>query len=123
MPARRSRFVTVVLLHPSLHDGQRWGQWRFDEETCELEYEDSNNRFRIDLTTIDGSARILDWIFWLSGHEWCTRQDLAGLIQAFDDIFYSRANLCSKGRDQVMDAKKYLDVISGMGKVECKAAW
>ena len=46
-----------------------------------------------------------------------TRQDLADLIQAFDDIFYPRVNLCPNGRDRAMDAKKYLHVMSGMGKV------
>jgi hypothetical protein len=104
------------------HDGHRWGQWRFDEKSCGLEYEDEGGgcRLRIDLTTIDGSARMLDWIFWMSGHDWYTRQDLADLIQAFDDIFYPRANLCPNGRDKALDAKKYLHVMSGIGKVEHK---
>ncbi len=105
------------------HDSHRWGQWRFDEKTCRLQYEDEGTcALGIDLTTIDGSARMLDWIFWMSGHEWYTRQDLADLIQAFDDIFYPRANLCPGGCDQHMDAKKYLHVLSGMGKMEHKAA-
>lgn len=104
------------------HDGQHWGQWRFDEKGHGLEYEDGNNGVRIDLTMIDGSARMLDWIFWLSAHEWYTRHDLADLIEAFDDIFYPRANLCPGGSDQHMDAKKYLHVMSGMGKLERKAA-
>lgn len=104
------------------HDGQRWGQWRFDEQSGALEYEDGNTRVRIDLSAIDGSARVLDWIFWLSGHDWYTRHDLADLIQAFDEIFYPRANLCPNGCDQHMDGREYLHVMSGMGKLERKAA-
>jgi hypothetical protein len=102
------------------HDGQRWGQWRLNEKSGGLEYEDNEGEclLSIDLNQIDGSARMLDWIFWLSGHEWYTRQDLADLIHAFDDIFYPRANLCPGGCDQHMDAKKYLHVLSGMGKLE-----
>jgi hypothetical protein len=100
------------------HDGQRWGQWRFDERPRWLMYDDDEASVCIDLTTIDGSARMLDWIFWLSGHAWYTRQDLADLIRAFDDIFYPRANLCPNGQDQAMDAKKYLHVLCGMGKLE-----
>ena len=104
------------------HDGQTWGKWRFDERPRWLAYDDDEACLGIDLTTIDGSARMLDWIFWLSEHDWYTREDLADLIQAFDDIFYPRANLCPGGSDQTMDAKKYLHVMSGMGKVERKAA-
>ncbi|HET7440172.1 MAG TPA: hypothetical protein VFJ47_02635 [Terriglobales bacterium] len=102
------------------HDGQRWGQWRFGEKTGGLEYEGNEGKclLRIDLATIDGSARMLDWIFWMRGHDWSTREDLADLIQAFDDIFYPRGNLCPNGRDRTMDAKKYLRVMSGIGKSE-----
>jgi len=102
------------------HDGHRWGNWRFDEDSGGLEYEDENGecRLRIDLTAIDGSAQMLDWIFWMSSHDWYTRHDLADLIQAFDDIFYPRANLCPEGHDQHMDVKKYLHVMSGMGKIK-----
>lgn len=100
------------------HDGQRWGRWRFDQKAGRLEYEDGNGGLAIDLTTIDRSARMLDWIFWLRGHDWYTRHDLADLIQAFDEIFYPRANLCPNGCDQPMDAKQYLRVMSGIGKIE-----
>lgn len=102
------------------HDGRSWGKWRFDEKTGGLEYEDSESSLRIDLTVIDSSARMLDWVFWMNDHDWYTRQDLADLIQAFDDIFYPRANLCPNGCDQHMDAKKYLHVMSGIGKVKNK---
>ncbi len=89
------------------HDGQRWGRWRFDQKAGRLEYEDGNGGLAIDSTTIDRSARMLD-----------TRHDLADLIQAFDEIFYPRANLCPNGCDQPMDVKKYLRVMSGIGKIE-----
>lgn len=102
------------------HDGRSWGKWRFDEKTGGLEYEESESSLRIDLTVIDSSARMLDWVFWMNDHDWYTRQDLADLIQAFDDIFYPRANLCPNGCDQHMDAKKYLHVMSGIGKVKNK---
>ncbi len=100
------------------HDGKRWGNWRFDEKHGWLEYQEGEGSMRIDLTTIDGSARLLDWIFWMNNHDWYTRQDLADLVEAFDDIFYPRANLCPNGQDQPMNAKKYLHVMSGMGKWE-----
>ncbi|HET9803145.1 MAG TPA: hypothetical protein VFP96_07910 [Candidatus Acidoferrum sp.] len=103
------------------HDGQCWGKWRFDEKSRWLAYDDDEGSLCIDLTAIDGSARMLDWIFWMSCHDWYTREDLADLIQAFDDIFYPRANLCPNGRDRAMDAKKYLHVMSGIGKSEHKA--
>lgn len=104
------------------HDGQRWGQWCFDENSGALDYEDGQGSLRIPLTSIDGSARMLEWIFWMSSHDWYTRQDLADLIQAFDDIFYPRANLCPNGCDQHLDAKKYLRILSGMGKRKPMAA-
>ena len=43
------------------HDGQRWGKWRFDEKARWLEYDDDEASLCIDLTAIDGSARMLDW--------------------------------------------------------------
>ncbi len=63
------------------HDGNRWQQWRFDEKTSGLEYEDEEGDciLRLDLTTIDSSARLIDWIFWMSGHKWYNRHDLAAL--------------------------------------------
>lgn len=100
------------------HEGHRWGKWRFDQKWGRLQYDDSETGLCIDLTTIDGSARMLAWIFWLRGQNWYTRHDLANLIQAFDDIFYPRANLCLNGCDQHMDAAKYLRVMAGIGKIE-----
>ncbi len=102
------------------HDGQQWGKWRFEERSRWLVFDDDEASLCIDLTAIDGSARMLDWIFWMNDHDWYTREDLADLIQAFDDIFYPRANLCPNGCDQAMDAKKYLHVLSGIGKSEHK---
>ncbi len=104
------------------HDGQQWGRWHFDQRSRWLVYDDDEGSLCIDLTAIDGSARMLDWIFWMNDHDWYTREELADLIQAFDEIFYPRVNLCPNGRDRAMDAKKYLDVMSGIGKSERKAA-
>ena len=99
------------------HNEHRWGKWRFDEKWGRLEYENSEGGLCIDLMTIDGSARMLDWIFWLRGQDRYTHDDLANLIQAFDEIFYPRANLCPNGCNQTMDAKKYFRVMSGIGKI------
>ena len=86
-------------------DGQQWGKWCFDKKRLALVY--GNERYEIDLERIDGSAEMLDWIFQLSNKPGCSRKDIGDLVEAFDDLFYPQANLCSGGSDKKIDATKY----------------
>lgn len=85
-----------------IKDGNRWGNWQFDEENLNLVYEPHD--YPIDLETCRNSAEVMDWIAQLSEKTWCTNADLGDLVRALDEVFGLRA-FCASGRDHEVDPR------------------
>ena len=86
-----------------LQDGQRWGKWVVDAQSLTLDYKEDGaheEKYHIDLTLIDSSSQMLDWIIQVSEKQWCSREEVGNLVRALDEIFLPQQNLCSGGGDK-----------------------
>lgn len=74
-----------------------WGNWEYRAHNLTLFHVE--HRYEIDLERCATSAQILDWIFQISSKDWGT-EDVATLIQAFDDLLAPQRFICSVGRER-----------------------
>ena len=78
----------------------RWGRWRLNARTNELEFWDDlrGKVYWIDLGNArTSSAACLDWIFQVSQKTWMKPDDRSNLLLAIRDTVDPQANLCSWG--------------------------
>ncbi len=85
-----------------------WGNWHLDTSSLELVH--AADEYTIDLERMNSAAQMLDWIFKINKkpRELYLAQDLADLLQALQDIFDPRTNLCNGGASKRLDATGYL---------------
>jgi hypothetical protein len=87
----------------------KWGNWTYDDSNQILRYESHGSDCEIDLVEVRTSAAMLDWIFQLRHKSWITAQDLADLLEAFDDLLDPQANYCSWGEEQNPEVLEILE--------------
>jgi hypothetical protein len=83
---------------------RKWGKWilNFDGPPS-LDYGGATWRYEIVLSRVTNASDMLDWIFQLREKTWMTPQDMADLLEAFDDIFAPQGNLV--GADKSISPK------------------
>lgn len=100
-------FMKAKVPYPA--DGDRWGKWRFDAKGLSLVFEENGReQYAIDLTEMDSSAQMMDWIFQVNMKSWASRVDIGNLVEALDDLLRPQATLCSGGADKRMNAQEHL---------------
>jgi len=82
----------------------KWGNWSFDATNLTLVHE--NEKYEIDLETINSSSEMLDWIFQICNKEWGTPQVVYDLLTAFEEILEPQSNYCSFGNDKNANGSK-----------------
>jgi hypothetical protein len=88
----------------------KWGNWTYDESNKTLDYRNPDgDYYEIDLVRVRTSAAMLDWIFQLRHKCWITAQDLADLLEAFDDLLDPQANYCSWEEEQHPNVLRILE--------------
>jgi hypothetical protein len=94
------RYRPIPLFH-----GRQWGKWWLDVKRLCLVYqpEGRSGGYEVDIEQINSSAEMLDWIFQINNKGWASAKDIADLLEAFGDIFYPQANLCSGGVDSQIE--------------------
>jgi hypothetical protein len=92
--------------------GQRWGAWRLNLRTLELEYvsdaQSNSIMYAIDLERCQTPAQLLDWIFQLHAKTWLSAKDAADLLAALDAVLYPQRNLCPGGLPRTLDVSALL---------------
>lgn len=78
----------------------RWGNWELRVEIMCIEH--SVNGYQISLDECLTSAQVLDWIFQMRAKTWVTPEEMANLLDAFDDVFKPQSKLCSAGRNKFL---------------------
>ena len=91
----------------------KWGHWRYNPDNLTLEFEKivdgHHHSYYVDFERCNDSAQILDWIFQIKHKPWCSDEDIADLLRAFDDLMYTvQSTVCSGGINKQFDCKKYL---------------
>ena len=92
----------------------RWGHWKYNPNNLTLEIAkkgagSKSNPFYVNLEKCNTSAEILDWIFQIKNTQWCSDQDIADLLRAFDDLMdFVQSKVCSDGKDHTFDFKSHL---------------
>lgn len=86
-------------------DGEReardWGRWTLKPSTCVLTWRDDDRRwYEIDLDRCLTSSQVLDWIMQVNAKS--LDMDIAGLVNALDDVLNPQHNLCSFGGDRAL---------------------
>lgn len=76
----------------------KWGNWSFDATNLTLVHE--NEKYEVDLETINSSSEMLDWIFQIRNKEWGTPQAVYDLLTAFEEILEPQSNYCSFGNNK-----------------------
>jgi hypothetical protein len=84
------------LLDQVLTPKTKWGEWEWRDSLTIL----YKNYYEIDLEQINSTAEMLDWFFQ------CSEKDIAGLTQAFQDIFHPQKNCCSWGCEKTFSGSK-----------------
>lgn len=90
-----------------------WGHWKYNPDNLTLEIDKvidgHHHRYYIDFERCNNSAQILDWIFQIKHKPWCSDEDIADLLRAFDALLHTvQGRVCSGGIDHQFDCKKYL---------------
>jgi hypothetical protein len=90
-----------------------WGHWKYNPDNLTLEFDKIVDghpfNYYVDLERCTNSAQILDWIFQVKGKPWCSDEDIADLLRAFDDLMrLVQSKVCSEGKDKEFDFKKHL---------------
>ena len=75
-----------------------WGNWELRVEIMCIEH--SVNWYQISLDECLTSAQVLDWVFQMRAKTWVTSEEMANLLDAFDDVFEPQSRLCSVGRNK-----------------------
>ncbi|MGC3023341.1 hypothetical protein [Brevibacterium sp. FAM 24630] len=75
-----------------------WGNWELRVEIMCIEH--SVNGYQISLDECLTSAQVLDWVFQMRAKTWVTSEEMANLLDAFDDVFEPQSRLCSVGRNK-----------------------
>lgn len=88
-------------MNNSMTNCTKWGEWELNSQSNTLYFK---RTYEIDLSLINSSAAILDWIFQIKIKPWGNPEILFDLITAFDDIFNPQANFCSGGRENIGEA-------------------
>ncbi len=91
----------------------KWGYWEYNPNNFTLKFDKTvggdHPYYEIDLEKCNTSAEVLDWIFQVKNKNWCSDQDIADLLSAFDDLMdFVQDKLCGGEIDQPFDFKKYL---------------
>lgn len=71
-----------------------WGNWTLDTHDGYLVHE---NGYEINLAECRTPAGLLDWIFQIRPKNWADANEIATLLEAFEDIIEPQASLCSAG--------------------------
>ena len=74
-------------------NGWRWGRWRFNPCTHELEFHEIPGRviYEIDLDQMRSPAECLDAIYQVAFKSWMTVQDRSDLLEAIRDMAHPQA--------------------------------
>lgn len=75
----------------------RWGRWELDAGRLVLTFSKQHHSYEVDLERCCTPAQMLDWIFQVRPKGWCSIEDIADLIDAFNDLLDPQKNLCSGG--------------------------
>ncbi|GAA1871877.1 hypothetical protein GCM10009813_35210 [Brevibacterium marinum] len=78
-----------------------WGNWSLHIKDGYLEH---TKGYEVELDTCRTSAKMLDWLFQIRGKSWATSEDLAELLNAFDEIIDPQTNLCSHGTSKSLSS-------------------
>jgi hypothetical protein len=97
---------------------KRWGSWVFDSKRLVLELEE--DRYEVDLETINDSAGMLDWIFQVHNKGWTTHEDMHNFLSALQFLFHPQATLCSFGVNREIDPVKVIEKNIRNGRNEWK---
>lgn len=73
----------------------RFGEWMFDRRLLTLT--NACEGYEIDLTEINSSAEMLDWIFQILDKMWADATTMHDLLLALDAVLGVQANHCSLG--------------------------
>ena len=85
-----------------VYNGQKWGNWIFDEAQMCLTYQNGQLQYYVPLRTCTDSPHILDWIAQLAEKTWCTPDDLGNLVKALDELLRLHS-VCGEGVDRSFD--------------------
>jgi hypothetical protein len=95
-----------------IRDGDSWGDWVLEADGRSSPHLvlkiNRRAKYAINLSSIDGSAEMLDWLFQLRMKRWVTNDIMGDLLSAFQDIFRPQQMLCGAGKDKHLDAESFL---------------
>lgn len=88
-----------------------WGDWTYNPINHTLTCSDSSGElYQIELTGIESSAAICDWIFQVLHKTWATPQRFHDVVRAIDTLLQPQANYCSRGVEQgPVDVQRILE--------------
>lgn len=88
----------------TLKNGQRFGNWVFNSKqlTLDLYNGDEIDGYYVDIEEISDSSNMLDWIFQILNKN-TGKENIIGLLEAFDAIFKPQKNLCPDGQPEIIE--------------------
>lgn len=99
--------------------------WKLNPDNYTLELfspSDTHWVYYVDLETCTSSAKVLDWIFQISGRYMDIPEDevTTGLIKLLNAILYPQSTLCSMGKDKRLTREQIRKLVDNYVKL---GAW
>ena len=90
------------------HEGNfyplNWGEWQFNDNLTLSQKKALYYEVDLELMSMQ---EMLDWLIQVGYKTWCTKEDLADLVFAFDDIFEVQSQIRKVKNKESMKIKKY----------------
>lgn len=73
----------------------KWGRWTFDPSDNTIEIRPRGYWF--ELSRLDSSTAVLDFIAQVSGKAWATNADVGALVRCLDELLRLQKTMCGGG--------------------------